>query len=488
MDTPGRPGWTRDVRAAGTAQRNARIQRFILPRKRVLLGLVPALLLLAGCGGGGSGGGVITSSTGNGSGSGGSHAANTVAMTVDSGPNGNDVDTPFITVTLCAPGSTTNCQQIDHVEVDTGSYGLRVMSSVLSSTLASALQQEQAGANGTSVVECTQFADGFSWGPVKLADVQVAGETASNVPTQVIGDPAYMASSGTTSEIPTTCSSNGPEEDTVATFGANGIIGIGPFGADCGSLCATSVNGGTNPGWYYGCPASGWSPTNPCNEIAVTDAGQVTNPVVFFQTDDNGVIVEFPSAAQGASTLTGTLVFGIGTESNNSLGGQTVLTADSSYGDVNTDYTTVNGTPQYLPFSYFDTGSNAYYFSDDGIPSLQGCSTYTGYNSKSPDSWFCPASELNRNAVNSGQNGAQSTVYFSIGNAYTIFNSSAGTVFSDLGASAGSQLTDCASPASASQDTSCGFDFGLPFFLGRNVYIAFAGANTAWGNGPYYAY
>ncbi|MBW4052581.1 MAG: DUF3443 family protein [Proteobacteria bacterium] len=455
-------------------------------RKLLLLGLVQVLFLLAGCGGN-SGGGVITSTAGN-TGNSGGHAANTVTMTVDNGPNGDAVDTPFITVTVCAPGSTTNCQQIDHVEVDTGSYGFRVMSSVLSPSLASALQQEQVSTNGDSIVECTQFADGFSWGPVKLADVQVAGESASNVPIQVMGDPTYTASSGTTSEIPTPCSSTGPEEDTVAAFGANGIIGIGPFGADCGSLCGTSVSGGTNPGWYYGCPASGWSPTNPCNEIAVTDSGQVTNPAVFFQTDNNGVIIEFPSAPEGASTLTGTLVFGIGTESNNSLGGQTVLTADSSYGDINTDYTTVNGPQQYLPYSYFDTGSNAYYFSDDGIPSLQGCSSYKGYNSTTPDSWFCPASELNRSAANTGQNGTQSTVYFSIGNAYTIFNSYAGTVFNDLGASAGSQLTDCASPTSASQDQSCGFDFGFPFFIGRNVYIAFAGANTAWGNGPYYAY
>ncbi|HET9107267.1 MAG TPA: DUF3443 family protein, partial [Steroidobacteraceae bacterium] len=204
-------------------------------RKLVLLGLIQALLLLAGCGGN-SGGGVVTS-PGNGSGNIGAHGANTVAMTVDSGPNGNEVDTPYITVTLCAPGSTTNCQQIDHVEVDTGSYGFRVMSSVLSPSLASALQQEQVSTTGDSIVECTQFADGFSWGPVKVADVQVAGESASSVPIQVIGDPAYTASSGTTSEIPTACSSTGPEEDTVATFGANGIIGIGPFGADCGSLC-----------------------------------------------------------------------------------------------------------------------------------------------------------------------------------------------------------------------------------------------------------
>jgi hypothetical protein len=457
-------------------------------RKLFLIGALQTLILLAGCGGGGSSGGVVTSTrgTGTGTGSGGAPAANTVTMTVDSGPSGNDVDTPFITVTLCAPGSTTNCQQIDHVEVDTGSYGFRVIASVLSPSLASALQQEQVSSTGESVVECTQFADGFSWGPVKVADVQVAGESASSVPIQVMGDPAYTASSGGTNEIPTACSSTGPEEDSVSTFGANGIIGIGPFGADCGSACDTSVTGTQNPGWYYACPASGWTPSNPCNEIALADSGQVTNPVVFFQTDNNGAVIEFPQATEGASTLTGTLVFGIGTEGNNSLGVQTVLTADPNYGDVNSSYTTVAGTPQYLPYSFFDTGSNAYYFYDNGIPAYTGCSSYKGYNSTTPASWFCPASELNRSVLNTGQNGTQSTVYLSIGNAYTLFNTYSGNVFTDLGASGGA--SDCGSPTSASQDNSCGFDFGFPFFIGRTVYIAYAGANTAWGTGPYYAY
>lgn len=459
-------------------------------RKLVLLGLIQTLLLLSGCGGGGSGA-VVTPGSGSGSGSGSSHASNSVAMTVDSGPTGNDVDTPFITVTVCAPGSTTNCQQIDHVEVDTGSYGLRIMSSVLSSSIAAALPRETS-ANGNTVVECTQFADGFTWGPVRTADVQIAGEAAASVPVQVIGDPAYMLSSTsggvTTAEIPSTCSSSGPAENTVATFGANGIIGVGPFGTDCGPACNATLASGNNPGWYYECPQSTWSPTNPCAQIALPETSQVTDPAVFFQTDNNGVIVELPAAAEGAATVTGTLVFGIGTQSDNSLGAQTVLTADTSYGDVTTDYTTRAGVQQFLPHSYFDTGSNAYYFADDSIPSLQGCSSNTGYNTTTPDSWFCPTSELSLAATNVGQNGMQSSVSFAVGNAYALFKQYPGTVFTDLGASSGAQSKNCASQSTAAQDPSCAFDFGFPFFLGRSVYIAFAGATTAWGNGPYFAY
>ena len=84
---------------------------------------------------------------------------------------------------------------------------------------------------------------------------------------------------------------------------------------------------------------------------------------------------------------------------------------------------------------------------------------------------------------------ACSTVSFSIGNAYTLFNAwPSGIVFDDLGANSGSPSSNCTSQSAAIQDSSCAFDFGFPFFLGRHVYIAFAGASTAWGTGPYFAY
>jgi len=156
-----------------------------------------ALLSLGACGGGGGGGGGDGSSSA-------TPVENTQSIVVDGGP----ADIPnlaFASVTICAPGSTTNCQTIDHVQVDTGSSGLRIIASVLSPGLA---LPQQTDANGNPLVACAQFVDGFSWGPVKIADVRVAGEQANSVPIQVIGDGSFAA-------IPASCSSSGPPENTV---------------------------------------------------------------------------------------------------------------------------------------------------------------------------------------------------------------------------------------------------------------------------------
>ena len=77
-------------------------------------------------------------------------AANNVApLVVDAGPDPQNVpvvNVPFVTITICVPGTQT-CQTIDHVAVDTGSSGLRIVSSVLSIPLppAERFQRQSAG-------------------------------------------------------------------------------------------------------------------------------------------------------------------------------------------------------------------------------------------------------------------------------------------------------------------------------------------------------
>ena len=57
--------------------------------------------------------------------------SNVATVVVNAGPAGNDVNTLFTSVTICVPGSTTSCQTIDDIEIDTGSSGFRVLASAL---------------------------------------------------------------------------------------------------------------------------------------------------------------------------------------------------------------------------------------------------------------------------------------------------------------------------------------------------------------------
>ena len=400
-------------------------------RTQSVLALLALALSLSGCGGGGGGGGGGSSSS--------PPTPNVQPISVDAGPAGV-TNLAFVSVTVCAPGSSTNCQTIDHVQVDTGSSGFRVMSSVLSPALS--LPQEFA-ANGNPLVECAQFADGFSWGPVKIADIRIAGELASSVPVQVIGDPAFPA-------IPRSCSSSGPPENTVQDFGANGLLGVGVFIQDCGAACAqTAFAGG-----YYSCPAAGCVPTT------VAASQQLQNPVAMFSSDNNGVIVELPSiSATGAATAAGSLIFGIGTQADNGLGGATVLTVDPSTGNV---VTTFNN--QTYVTSYIDAGSSLYFIGTSLYPICGGIAA----------GFYCPAAAQSLSATIQGTNGNKSAVNFSIANALALLTANPSFyAFNNLGAPAGDAAT---------------FAWGLPFFYGRNVFTAIETRSTPGGTGPYFAF
>jgi len=372
-----------------------------------------------------------------------------VSVVVDAGPlptTNPATNTLFATVTVCVPGSTTSCQTIDHIQVDTGSYGLRILSSVLTLAL-----PVETASNGEAIVECTQFVDGYSWGPVALADAQISGETASSIPIQVIGDPNYAT-------VPSDCSSIGPAEDTVAQFGANGIIGIGPFAQDCGPNCAAAAQ----PQTYYTCTASA------CQAAALALTNQVANPITFFATDNNGVIIQLPAvAASGAATVTGSMTFGIDTQTNNKSGSQTVLTlagsAGGSAGQLPGEFTTnFNGST--LNQSFLDTGSNGLYFNS----SLTTC-TESGLTD-----FYCPSSTENLTATLEGQNSMSTSVAFSVAPADTL--AAADVAFSAL-----------AGPFPDTSDTET-FDWGLPFYFGRTVYTVIENAATAAGTGPYVAF
>lgn len=400
-----------------------------------LLASCSALLFLAGCGGG-NGTTLPPNQIA-------SSAANVAAIQVNTGPTQASgveyANGAFVSVTVCVPGTST-CQTIPDVLVDTGSYGLRIVSSVLTITL-----PQETASDGNPMAECVGFLDSYTWGPVQTGDVEVAGEKASSVPIQVLSDTDYTA--------PTSCSDKAPgaSADTVANLGTYGIIGVGQLPQDCGS----NVTCSTTTGQYYSCPS-----TTTCAPIAATAAQQVANPVALFPTDNNGVIIELPAVSGAAATVSGSLVFGIGTESNNSLNGATVYEADSA----NLNFSTSFNGADYSDAAFIDSGSNAYFFPDASIPA---CSASSGASA-----FYCPNGTENLSATNTGTNGTSGTVNFSIANAVTMFtNDPNDAAYAQLGGGASGY-----------------FDWGLPFFYGRNVFTAIEGKTAPGGTPPYWAY
>jgi hypothetical protein len=413
------------------------------------LGIVATLCAAVIACGGGGGGTLAPSSSSSGGTS--PSGANVVSVIVDAGPvataTSDTVNTLYTTVTVCSPGSTTNCQTIDHIQVDTGSYGLRILAPALTLNL-----PVVAATNG-NLVECTVFADGYSWGPIALVDLKISGESASNVPIQLIGDSRYTT-------VPSDCSASGQEEDTVALFGANGILGIGVFAQDCGSVCVTAAEP------YYSCTST------QCQGTTVPLASQVQNPVTLFATDNNGTIIDLPSVASpGALTLTGSLIFGIDTQSNNVSGTETVLTVAGSAGSVVGGVQIMPGNliavygGQNLPQSFIDSGSNGIYFNDSTIAQC----TDTGYSG-----FYCPPSSLNLSVTLKGINSVSSTVDFTVDNAETLGTNNPNNVV----------LPTLAGTNSLSDS----FDFGLAFYYGQRVATALEGKTTTAGTGPYVAF
>jgi len=406
-------------------------------RARQLLALLAGamvLLVTGGCGAGSSpgsssgtpGGGTTTPTTVN----------NTLSIQAGSGASNQFFNLLLTSVEVCVPGTST-CQTVSNVLVDTGSTGLRLLSSSLTISLPTVSDSA-----GNPLGNCAGFiGNTYAWGPVATADVTLAGETASKVPIQIVNASGFPA-------VPEACSQGGTNTDA-NSLGANGILGIGITQQDCGSACALA--GGGLPSVYFGCPSSG------CVVEAVSLQQQVQNPVGLFPQDNNGVVITLPALdASGDPSASGSLVFGIGTQSDNALSGVQVYTTDA-----NGNFTvTFNGSA--YSGSFVDTGSNGYFFLDANSLGVPTCPVNTDF--------YCPASTVSYSAITSGTNGTQNTIAFSIANANTLFNTG-NNVFNDVGG-----------------PTAGGFDLGLPFFFGRTVYVAIEGASTPGGTGPYYAF
>ena len=344
---------------------------------------------------------------------------NVLAITVNGSLCSNSyINKPCVSVTICTPG-TSSCQTINDILLDTGDSGLRIFQQVLSVSLTPVTS------GGNPVAECIQYADGSSvWGPVKVAGVVLGNEPAVQLPIQVIDSSFGNAA--------TVCPG---AYQTPAAAGYNGSLGVSFFAQDCGTACSASAGIGI----YYACSGA------TCSGAAVALADQVQNPVALLPVDNNGVIVQLPSVPSGGSTsANGYLVLGIGTRSNNTPAAVTAYAADS----VGNFITTFNGS-DYRGF--IDTGSNGLFFPSPSTGALPNCAA--------PDSaWYCPSSTQNLSATNMGAPGAPSgVVSFQIANFDTLLASPVNNVFADIGGD------------------NVDFDWGLPFHLGRNVYVGLEG-------------
>jgi hypothetical protein len=410
------------------------------------------LALLLGCSGGGGpvlppGGGMAGNLGQTGGVGGGSipPAANVMDILVDWGPNEDYMNGLFATVTLCQPG-TGNCQPIDHMLVDTGSVGLRVLESLLTLEL-----PDVVSASGQTLAECRSFVDSSMWGPLKTADVVLGGETATGLAIQLLGQGRYS--------VPATCT-GAPITDVVG-LAANGILGVGTLLHSCGSACALPASSLSNPGIYYACsgPAT-------CSVASVPVGQQLLHPVAALPVDNNGVIIHLPSVgASGAPSVPGQMVLGIGTQTNNGLGSATLLAVDR-YGDSSTTFP-VGGTAY---VAIVDSGSNALFFLDSATTGLKQC---TG----GLKDFYCPASTTSLSATILGAAGSDVRVDFSVANLAKL--PAAAFAFNNVAGPMPGYPLDTANPA---------FDWGLPFFFGRTVYTAIEGMSTEAGTGPFVAF
>lgn len=355
---------------------------------------------------------------------------NVMNANVRPGPAGNGVNEIYSHVTVCIPGTST-CQVVGNLLVDTGSFGLRIFGSALGIRLPSLTS------NGEKVGECAFFGSATAWGRVALADVTMGAEPAiGNLPVQII-NPAFPAPG----DRPAACERSGaPLARTPQQMNFNGILGVGLLQNDGGFTD------------YYACTASS------CGPIAAPPAAQqVQNPVPLLPADNNGVMLSLPLlSSAGSPPLTGRLVLGINTRPNNQVpAGYKAFTANPATLTFRTDF---GGAAAFD--SFVDSGSNGFFFHDAGLPLCSG----------STPSWYCPAALTELSAVITGSDGVNSkTRFFFIDNAFGLFLTG-NSAFSDLGGDLG--------------EGSGLFDWGLPFFFGRQIFVGIAGQSISGVSEP----
>ena len=404
-----------------------------------------SLLLLSACGGGGGGAVQPVAAT-----------ANQIPVVVEQFNAANPVpNRPYVTVTVC--DGANQCQDIDHVLLDTGSSGLRLMPGVLNIQLPG-----QQTASGAQTAECVQYGAGYFWGAQRLATLRLAGEIATAIPITVAGDSSIPSSA------PPGCVATGPN----AISGQpefKGILGIGPQAYDCGPFCSQS----TDAQMYFSCTGGA---SGSCKPITMPVADQTPNPIIKFLSDNNGSILSFPAAAQASGTLLGSLIFGIGTQANNQLAGRNVYQPVVDNMPFPALGANIDGVAS---FAFLDSGTNAYAISQGGTPGILNRSPFTQAISGTAvcgqaGGPYCPSQPVSLQIRLNSLLGTPST-YQSIQLA-----NPAQALQDNLAVVPGLAFQDNPFPGYSA--------LGLPFYFGRSVMTAIDGVGTPYGVGPYWAF
>ncbi len=415
-----------------------------------------------------------------------SSGSNVAPLVVDAGPcayypSNNSVgpinaaqDVIYTTVTICPPGlapPSGSCQTIDHIQVDTGSVGLRILASAMNSSVLQTLPT--VSLNGQPINDCYAYADGWTWGVLRTADVYVGGydattkvsqgDRAPGISVDIIGDPA---SGPISTAAQSTCSGGSPSENSVETFGANGILGVMP---------AQYENG-----LYYTCTASGGCPV-----VTIPQSQEANNPVYSLASmDDNGIVVALP----GLETLTppgpqkyviGTLTFGVTTGGVN--GATHFFATDLSSGipavqsEIQSESPPQASSAASQPVNaIFDTGTSFLSIYGTGMPYTQD-----SYQ------WLIPPSPVTVNLLlqgpipNAGRNTSGPLVqqYQDM-----VSVTSEQTLSTQYPYPTYWAFDDLAADSSTPQDI-----WGAPFFFGKTMYVVYQGSFPQ-GNPPFYAY
>ncbi|TDK66061.1 DUF3443 family protein [Sapientia aquatica] len=354
----------------------------------------------------------------------------------------NNANVPYVTVKICAPGSTTNCQIIDHVSVDTGSSGIRMAAAALPASLqpgSNGLPLVAGSTAGHSLTECEIYVSSYVYGPVVSADIYIAGKQVKNANMQVFGASGYTP--------PTSCiGQGGAETDTIQAFGGNGLIGVGFDLLDQGD--------------FYDCQNSA---INTCSPTPISAYAGVPNIVPQFSSDNNGVVIALPSVSSAglSSPVVGTLTFGVSTQANNTPAASTVAIVNDNTGSFQTQ---IGGT--WNP-AYIDSGTFVMFFNDPAA-NLALCT------SNANSGFYCPATPVTVPLIvaNAGSKVTAGTFNYQVGNADQI-NTVSAMAFSNIaGQTSGSSTLSNGSYVA----------YGLSFFYGREMYFLF-NSKTAPGTG-----